>query len=436
MNSIRSRLSHNNAVQPGVGTTGYGVGTTGYTTGGVGTAGYTTGTTLVQQPIVGSTLVGEQQLALQQQQFGLQKSIVSEPAQTVVAQPIVQETIRQDRVVEVQPIIHRDVERPVVNHIERHINEPAPMSRAGTVQHGAIVQETFHDRIVNEIQPVIHREVAIPQVEQVQQHYVEHIVANPQHTRQVVYEQIPSQMGQQFIQRGIGQQQFLPSGLVPASTIGYGTGFGQTGFSQQALIQQQQQQAFLQQQQVLLGDQFGINQRGGLLQQQQLLPQNYGATQILGTGGLPLNQTLGHATGLGQHAGYGISSNLGSHMAPNMLAGGQRGTLGAPLSTGFGQPLSGGLYNQGMNTGLYNQGLNSGLYNQGLNSGLYNQGLNSGLYNQGLNSGLYNQGLNSGLEGQQPFLTQAQYNQQLGQAPYNSQTAQQIATGLRQPSFN
>jgi len=191
----------------------------------------------VAQPVVPMNgLVTEQQLAVQQQEFA---------QQTTTLQPIVQETIRQDRVVEVQPIIHREVEVPMVNHIERHITEPAPMSRAASIQHGAIIEERVHNRVVNEIQPVIHREIAVPQVEQVQQHYVERIVATPQHTREVVYEQIPAQMGQQFIQQGYGQQQFLQPGFVsrqalissPAYTQGYYNtgGIGSSSFGHRTL---------------------------------------------------------------------------------------------------------------------------------------------------------------------------------------------------------
>ncbi len=63
--------------------------------------------------------------------------------------PVVQETVRTDRVVEVQPVVHREIEQPIVHHVEEHIVERAPPSMAGVVQRPPIVEEHTHTRVVN-----------------------------------------------------------------------------------------------------------------------------------------------------------------------------------------------------------------------------------------------------------------------------------------------
>jgi len=122
---------------------------------------------------------------------------------THVVAPIVQETVRNDRIVEVQPVVHREVDKNVVHHIEKHYSEVAP-SQAGMVERAPIVQQEIHTNVVNEIQPIIHRERVVPVVERAEQHLTEHVVAPTIHTHEVVYERGP------YIQQqgGLQQQNF------------------------------------------------------------------------------------------------------------------------------------------------------------------------------------------------------------------------------------
>jgi hypothetical protein len=143
-------------------------------------------------------------------------------ATTHVAAPIVQETVRNDRVVEVQPVVHREVDQNVVHHIEKHYHEAAP-SMAGVVERQAVVQQQVHTNVVNEIQPVIHRERVVPVVERSEQHLTQHIVQPTIHTHEVVYERGPyiQQQGQTFNQN-IYQGINLPyMGAANHPTYGY-----------------------------------------------------------------------------------------------------------------------------------------------------------------------------------------------------------------------
>lgn len=121
--------------------------------------------------------------------LSLQKTAVPQQfVQTIFKPAIVQETVRTDRVLQVQPILHREVERSVINHIEKHITEAPAAHMGGVVRMAPVVQEVTQTRVIEEIQPVVHREVAIAQVERVEEHLAEHIVAPTQHTNQVLYE--------------------------------------------------------------------------------------------------------------------------------------------------------------------------------------------------------------------------------------------------------
>lgn len=124
--------------------------------------------------------------------LSLQKPIVAPQqfAQTIVKPVIVQETIRTDRVLQIQPILHREVEQNVINHIEKHITEAPAAHMGGIVRMAPVIQETTQTRVIEEIQPVVHREVAIAQVERVEEHLAERVVAPTQHTNQVVYEAV------------------------------------------------------------------------------------------------------------------------------------------------------------------------------------------------------------------------------------------------------
>lgn len=111
--------------------------------------------------------------------------------QTIVHSPVVEETIRNDRVIEVQPVIHREVDQNVVHHIEKHIQEPHAPNMGGVVQMNPIVEQQVYTQVVNEIQPVIHRERAVPVTERIEQHLTQRVVEPTVHTHEVVYENAP-----------------------------------------------------------------------------------------------------------------------------------------------------------------------------------------------------------------------------------------------------
>eukprot|EP01111_Echinosteliopsis_oligospora_P014371 TRINITY_DN53_c0_g1_i19.p1 TRINITY_DN53_c0_g1~~TRINITY_DN53_c0_g1_i19.p1 ORF type:complete len:200 (-),score=40.22 TRINITY_DN53_c0_g1_i19:220-819(-) len=103
-------------------------------------------------------------------------------AQHVVKPALVDERVRTDRLVEVQPIVHREIEQPRVHHVERHITEAPAPSMAGVVKMAPVVQQTVRTNVIEEVQPVIHRERAIQQVERVQEHLTERVAAPAVHT--------------------------------------------------------------------------------------------------------------------------------------------------------------------------------------------------------------------------------------------------------------
>ena len=109
--------------------------------------------------------------------------------ETIVKPAIVEEKVRIDSVVEVQPIIHREVDQPIVHHIEQHVVEPVAPFVGGTVKKEPIIEEHVNTRIVNEIQPIVHREVAVPKVEKVEEHIQEHIVNPTQHTNETKHKE-------------------------------------------------------------------------------------------------------------------------------------------------------------------------------------------------------------------------------------------------------
>lgn len=143
----------------------------------------------------------------------------SQYATTHISAPIVQETVRNDRVVEVQPVLHREVDQNIVHHIEKHYHEHAP-TQGGVIERQPVVQQQIHTNLVHEIQPIIHRERVIPVVERTEQHLTQHIVQPTIHTHEVVYERgsynqglygsggIQQGLGQQGFQQGLGQQGF------------------------------------------------------------------------------------------------------------------------------------------------------------------------------------------------------------------------------------
>ena len=77
-------------------------------------------------------------------------------ARIVEAPPIIQESVRYDRVTEVQPVIHRQVDQVHVRHIEKHIMSESAPSMGGSYEHPPLVQEHVNHRYVTEVHPVYH----------------------------------------------------------------------------------------------------------------------------------------------------------------------------------------------------------------------------------------------------------------------------------------
>jgi len=106
--------------------------------------------------------------------------------ETHVRPVIVDQTVRTEKITEVQPIIHREVEAPHVKVIEKHMYETVPSTGPHTITNQAIVEETVKPRIIEEIQPVVHRNVAQTYVEKVEQHVTEHIVKPTTTSKEVI----------------------------------------------------------------------------------------------------------------------------------------------------------------------------------------------------------------------------------------------------------
>jgi len=130
---------------------------------------------------------GTQYNTVSQQQY---RSTEAPIVHETVNAPIIQETVRNDTMIEVQPVIHREVDHNVVHHIEKHITEPAAPSMAGTYQKNALVTQTVHTNVINEIQPVIHRERVVQVAERVEEHHMERVVEPTIHTHEVTYETV------------------------------------------------------------------------------------------------------------------------------------------------------------------------------------------------------------------------------------------------------
>jgi len=115
--------------------------------------------------------------------------------QTVVAPPIVeqvtrptvfQQTTRPEKIVEIQPVVHREIDQPQVHVVERHSYEAVPSTGPSVINRQPIVQETVRPRVIEEVQPVVHREVPAPFVERVEQHVTERVVQPTVVTKEVL----------------------------------------------------------------------------------------------------------------------------------------------------------------------------------------------------------------------------------------------------------
>jgi len=108
---------------------------------------------------------------------------------------IVQQTMRPERILEVQPVVHREIEKPEVHIVEKHMFERVPSAGPGVITNAPLVQETVHPKIVEEIQPVVHREVPAPFIERVEQHVSEKVVIPTTTTKEVINDTTVRQPG-------------------------------------------------------------------------------------------------------------------------------------------------------------------------------------------------------------------------------------------------
>jgi len=104
---------------------------------------------------------------------------------------IVEQTSRPERVVQVQPVIHREIEAPEVHVIEKHLYETVPSTAPSLVTKQTIVEETIVPTLLEEIQPVVHRSVPAPFIERVEEHITEHVQQPTITTKQVISETKP-----------------------------------------------------------------------------------------------------------------------------------------------------------------------------------------------------------------------------------------------------
>jgi len=140
-----------------------------------------------------------------QQPIATQTNVLPPVVETHVHATIVQQTTRPEKITEVQPVIHREIDAPQVRVIEKHVYETVPSQGPAVVTNAAIVQETIKPRVIEEIQPVVHREVPAPFVERVEQHVTEHITQPAVVTKQVLQDNQVHIAGQPGLAQQAGQ---------------------------------------------------------------------------------------------------------------------------------------------------------------------------------------------------------------------------------------
>jgi len=111
--------------------------------------------------------------------------------ETVVGPTIIEETIRHDKVVEVQPIVHRHIEAPEVHHIQKHVYEKIPPTGPARILKQPVVEETVQPHITEEVRTFVHREVPAPFIVHEEQHTEEHLIRPIIHTSEVREEVAP-----------------------------------------------------------------------------------------------------------------------------------------------------------------------------------------------------------------------------------------------------
>jgi len=106
--------------------------------------------------------------------------------ETLTRPTVIQQTTRPEKIVEVQPVVHREIDQPQVHVVERHSYESVPSTAPAVINRTPIVEETIRPRVIEEIQPVVHRSVPAPFVEHVEQHVTERVVQPTVVTKEVL----------------------------------------------------------------------------------------------------------------------------------------------------------------------------------------------------------------------------------------------------------
>lgn len=164
---------------------------------------------------------GFQQQGFQQHAQGASfQHVMPATVETHTHATVIEQTMRPEKIVEVQPVIHRQVDAPQVHVIEKHMYEQVRSTGPNVITNAAIVEETVRPRIIEEIQPVVHREVPAPFVERVEQHVTEHITQPTTMTKEIQNDPtirgpgiaagggpLQQQQGLGMQQHGMGQQQ-------------------------------------------------------------------------------------------------------------------------------------------------------------------------------------------------------------------------------------
>jgi len=114
---------------------------------------------------------------------------IEAPLVEIIKKPvIIEETFRQEKIVEVQPVIHREIRAPEIHHIEKHIFEKVETRGPTVVTNKPIIEETIRPVIVEEVQEIIHRELPAPVVERVEKLIDEVEIMPTVHTKEVILE--------------------------------------------------------------------------------------------------------------------------------------------------------------------------------------------------------------------------------------------------------
>jgi len=119
--------------------------------------------------------------------MGTTHTVVAPPVvQNVTLPTVIEQTARPERIVEVQPVVHREIDQPQVHLVERHSYESVASTAPAVINCTPIVEETIRPRVIEEVQPVVHRSVPAPFIEHVEQHTTERIVQPTVVTKEVL----------------------------------------------------------------------------------------------------------------------------------------------------------------------------------------------------------------------------------------------------------